>query len=188
MSLRCEFSPRRGMQQNFHTVAVDAVAEPLIKMKAPRVCRMCGLPPTEVETIEQDLRVHLWLIRDSVDSAQEPTKREAFIDTVLNNRGITLIRRHRAQMRDPNREAYSLDDDCCDATEPSAASEKLDLIMDVRQLLEDLSPALRAYTVARLEERLAEFVRRRGLSRRQVDRYNAELKQACVDRNLDRYI
>lgn len=159
----------------------------LIRLKAPRIARMCGLPPTDVGLIESDLRVHLWLVRDSIGPFADPTARAAFIDTVLNNRGITLVRYYRAQKRDREREQSLSDCVEAHATYAPESADQRDLRLDMQAFIAGLPPHLRELVEAIRDGRVVELTKRPDWSRRKYHERLAMLKRACVDYGLDVY-
>ncbi|MBX3385994.1 MAG: hypothetical protein KF768_05435 [Phycisphaeraceae bacterium] len=172
----------------------------LIARKARRLCRRRGMSLSDIEDIEQELRIHVELRLARWDS--EKACQRTFIDRIIRRRLVSIIRYRFAEKRTPEREDCSLNDPVLDEsgrmvdrhqTTPEAAS--------TRQRLQDL-----ARDLADLRERLPSETHRRfmdalgrggsvnsigaelGLSRRAAARHFADLQRLFEDAGLRVYL
>lgn len=170
----------------------------MIQAKARRLCLRPGFTVQEQEDVAQDL----WLIVLSGADEFKPAKGtwEPWLETVTSNHCESLFRRRRAAMRDPAKEAFSLDEEVADpegnpvpkrdvTPELSTTDERQrDLERDCSTVLAGMNDEQRAVALHLAYSSRYAAGKASGVPRRAMPTVIAEVREILRDAQLDRYL
>ena len=190
-------------QQAFHQGWLDRVEEWFIKSKARQLMNKAGFSVSDIEDIEQDLRLDVLERLPGFD----PTKsnRRTFIAMVVNCRAATILKRRHAEKRNGGDWLRSLDvlvpgeddDEVAfhetlegDVRRPieRTAEERCDLVADVHQVVASLPDDLRPWCAILAEQNISEASREFGVPRIRIYQIKARIRAAFERAGLEGYL
>lgn len=170
----------------------------LILAKARRLCRRRGFTQSDLPCVEQELWLHLTAQVDSFDPSYRAW--ECWASVILDRRCISMWRQRNADMRAPEHEEYSLDDQVFDTdgrvvfryeTTLEAANDPTrlrDLERDMAQVLAGLPDDLRAIALGLATGSQNSVGSALGTSRRAMAKAVEQLREIFRDAGLDQYL
>jgi len=185
-----------------HQVPLDPFEEWFIRCKARQLVGKAGFTLSDVEDIEQDIRLDVLRRLPQHDPAQ--SSRRVFVVLLVRHCVADLLKRRRRRGRNGGRRPQSLNAPVRDgegrevelhqtvaagASRAGAASEQLrDLASDVRRVVAALSARDREWCRIVGEEGLEAAARRLGLSGRSGRRLRARMRAAFAAAGLAAYL
>jgi len=176
---------------------IDGFAAERIRIKARQLVGKGGFTESDVDDIEQELRLDLLKRFPDYDAARGSW--EGFISGVLDHRIGSLVASRMAEKRDWRRVAFSLNEMIPDgegeevervatmpADEPEANIRAL--AFDLAKALADLPPKLRRLCKNLQDTNITEIAREEGVSRKTVYGWIKKIRERLEDRGLHHYL
>ena len=171
------------------TGGIGDYAERLIRSKAKGLIGKAGFVESDVEDIEQELRLDVWRRLSRFDPKR--SKRETFITRLVEHKLASILEHRRAAVRDPYREACSLNKPVGDAENVEigdsiednrrTSTDTSDLVHDLACVLDHLPPKLRALAEELKTKTPSEIARERGVPRGTLYEAIRELRTRLAD-------
>jgi len=176
---------------------IDGFAAERIKTKARQLVGKGGFTESDVEDIEQELRLDLLKRFPHYDPDRGSL--EGFVSGVLDHRIASLLAGRIAKKRDWSRVALSLNEMIPDgegeeveraATMPADEPEAdiRDLAFDLAEALAALPPKLRRLCKRLQEASVAQIAREEGVSRKTVYAWIKKVREKLEDQRLQEYL
>lgn len=158
---------------------VDGYVRNLIRVKAQRLVAKHGFTPSDLDDLQQELTLDVLesLPAFDADKAQLTT----FISRVIDRKVSNIIRHRYAGKRDYRRELGSLDSQTEDRR---CSSEKLDLHIDVKLLLPELSSEQRELATLLQDFSITATALRLGIPRTTLYSDIDRLRESLIDKGL----
>lgn len=179
----------------------------LVHCKARQLVGKAGYTPDDIKDIEQDLIQDLLERLPKFDPAKATLN--TFAARVVERRLCNLLRHRHTEMRDPRREAFSLNEEVETDDGPmerhetigqeeidpftgrchQPAAERVHLQMDLDAIIAGLSPELRQIADLLRTLSVAEVARELGISRRTFrEKHMAQLRAIFAASRMDDYL
>ncbi|HNQ22465.1 MAG TPA: sigma factor [Phycisphaerae bacterium] len=175
-----------------HQVRLDRLEEWFIARTARQLAGKAGFTPSDVEDIEQDIRLDVLQRLPRFDPAQ--SSRHTFIVMLVRRCAASILERRRAEKRNRGRRSESLNVNIRDAEgreverhqtidsdtgRPGPSDEqRRDLMADVRAVVASLPEHLRFWCVVFDQRGIREASRELGIPRCRLQRIKAEIRVA----------
>ena len=176
---------------------IGAFAAKLIRTKARELVGKGGFTESDIEDIEQELRLELLQKLPRFDP--ERGEKKAFIRWLINVRAASLLRHRTAAKRDSRRESFSLNEIAVDSEgNPIEKSsffagnlgpdeDQRDLSIDLADALEQLPPRLSTLWNERMVSTLTEIAEKYGVHRKTVWTWITQLRAKLRERGMGKY-
>ena len=192
-----------GTRNRYH--GIEEYAVKLIQRKSYQLVGNAGFSDADREDIEQELMMDLLSRLPDYDPAL--AERNTFISRIVNRRIATLIEKRSAWRRDYRLNEYSLNDDRMTdngaerqeqisedeyrmriGSQGPSSGDLHDLIIDVNQVLESLSPALRDLCERLKTQTVAEISRDTGIPRSTIYESIQKLRDLFKSAGMKKYL
>ena len=179
-------------------MGIGRFAAGLIRAKAQELVGKGGFTESDVEDIEQELRLQLLKRLPQFDP--EKGEKKAFIRWLIDVRATSLLRRRMAEKRDSRRESFSLNEIAVDPEgHPAERSsflegnvgpndEQRDLSIDLAKALEQLPPGLHTLWHERMVSTPTEIAEKYGVHRKTVWTWIRQLRAELRRRGIGKYL
>lgn len=170
----------------------------LIRVKARRLCRSRGFNPSDLPCVEQELWLHLAARVDGFDPSAG--RWECWASVILDRRCVSIWRQRNAEMRSPDREVCSLDDQVFDAdgravprheTTSEAANDPTrprDRERDIAYVIASVPDDLRAVALGLAFGTPNSVCAELGISRRAMAKAVEQLREIFRSADLNEYL
>jgi len=185
-----------------HQVRLDRFEEWFIARKARQLAGKAGFTPSDVEDIEQDIRLDVLRRLRRFDPAK--SNRHTFIAMVVRRCVASILERRRAEKRNGGRRPQSLNAPIRDAEgrevelyqtldasagRPGRSEEELrDLRLDVQAVVASLPEHLRPWCKVFVELGIRKASRELHVPRCRLQRIKAEIRAAFAEAGLADYL
>jgi len=174
--------------------AVDENTRTLIRIEARRLVGKFGFSQSDRDDLEQDLALHLIEHADQFDSSRACWR--TFVNRMVDNRIISIMRRRLAQRRDYRRTMLLSEltvDDRGDSLEPACDSgahidPSPDLAIDLDDAIQKLDCPTQRMCRLLAHESLAESARRLGLTRAQMRTQVSRIRNLLTEQGMEDYL
>lgn len=187
------------------SVALDAKMLRLVRQRAKKLVERSGFPPSERKDLEQELTLHLL---ECLPQMGQVENRYAFVNRVLRNHGVTLVRQRKAEKcNDENVVSLNMlvDDSDQEKTElgntlledvhshrlgaqPRDNLEQADLAHDVATVLAKLPAEHRDLCERLKHQSLVEIAKETGIARKTLYRLLQEIRERFESAGLQNYL
>ncbi|QYK49189.1 MAG: sigma-70 family RNA polymerase sigma factor [Phycisphaeraceae bacterium] len=147
-----------------------------------------SLPNGEVEDFAAELMLHLLSVWDDFDHTRGT--REAYINTVVTTRSVSLLRKRKAKKRGSAQPAADVDPgECADHQTDGEAAERLsDLKADLEVVMERLSPMQRRLVNRLMRDAVKPVADALGMPRSTLRGHCRRMRDIFKDAGLEGYL